>query len=144
MIHVGISVINMDESMVWYANLGYEPTFDVVRNEPFLGEIVGLPGAEARIVYMTCEGRPTIELLEYRNQSRPVWRESGATLPGRGHLCLDRRATDFIGPEYRIGAAVIPDGRNQGSICAYYQDPNGFVVEMMTDAKDRDLAAERG
>jgi catechol 2,3-dioxygenase-like lactoylglutathione lyase family enzyme len=130
LIHVGISVLDMDSSIEWWAGMGYTKTFDVFRDEPFLGKIVGLPGAQARIVYLECEGRPTLELLHYTSPEYIDRIQWGATIPGRAHLCLDFREGDKIPEGSMIGSATIPDGKNAGCVCAYFKDPNGFVLEV--------------
>lgn len=134
--HVGITVRDMDESLAFYARLGFRKTFEVKRDEPFIGEIVGCPKAVLGVA-MVRRGNVTLELLcyTYPRFSSYASRFDG----GHMHLCLDwdadlDAALDAAGS--RIGRAVIPDGQQKGAEATYWAGPSGEIIEVFRPANN--------
>ena len=104
----------MNDSIAFYRRLGMISYFRVIRDEPFIGEMVGVPGAVIEIAHLACPGNQVfLELLQYHEGEPPC----------ETHFCVE---VDEI-PE---GAVTIPDGPNQGAKAIYTTDPDGHVVEM--------------
>jgi catechol 2,3-dioxygenase-like lactoylglutathione lyase family enzyme len=138
--HAGITVSDLDRALAFYCDtLGLELLWRRLYHEPEIGEIVGVPEAEAFDIAMLQipGGELQIELLEYKGCDR----RSGATTPadyGTGHLCLfvDRidalyadlsaRGVSFRSPHGPVEMTV---GANRGGKSIYSLDPDGYIVE---------------
>jgi len=137
--HTGFTVTNIDLSIGFYQSLGLVCKFRVIRNEEFIGKIVGMKGAEIEIAYMGMPGEKGhfLELLEYK-KPRMVGRASATNIPGNGHICFEVDDLNLV--RYSVtGYAEIPDGPNQGIIVAYIKDPDGFTVELLERPKKATL-----
>ena len=118
--HIGICVDDIDTTTAWFARFGYERTFDVNRDEPFLGELVNAPGIKARIAYLEKANSPMIELISWE----PA--REGTHVA----IMVDDMEQALAGLDV-IGRTTIPDGRNAGMKIAYTRGPDEFIVELM-------------
>lgn len=130
--HTGFTVSDIERSIAFYEALGLVCTFRVRRAEKFIGDVVGMPGAELKIAYMGHPDResPFLELLEYV-KPLATGKATATNVPGNGHICFEVSDMDLSMFTEFIGHAVIPDGRNRGMRVAYVRDPDGFTVELM-------------
>jgi catechol 2,3-dioxygenase-like lactoylglutathione lyase family enzyme len=139
--HVGLVVHDLDRMCAFYRALGFSEFFRIRRDEPWIGEIVGLPSADIEIVHLaTANDGCRIELLHYRFPGQI--RTQGIR---RTHLSLWTDDIDtHIGRALNAGAKIlsltsesskntvtIPDGPNKGMRVVYLVDPEDNIVEMM-------------
>jgi catechol 2,3-dioxygenase-like lactoylglutathione lyase family enzyme len=130
--HLGITVFNLDRSVVFYKALGLKCTYIVRRKEKFIGDITGMPGADIEVAYLKpSEGDVFIELLRYHEpEGEP--QDPSTNRPGNAHVCIEVKSLDdtLAGGLEPIGAATIPDGPNKGCRVAYIRDPDGTTIEL--------------
>jgi catechol 2,3-dioxygenase-like lactoylglutathione lyase family enzyme len=133
--HVGISVANLERSMVFYRDL---LGMKVVEEVTFKGEkyeaILGLKGARGRIAILK-SGTLAVELFEF---VEPVPKASDSARPvcdhGITHLAIE---VDDIAALYaRLKAAGVgfhcpPLHFPECATATYARDPDGNVVEML-------------
>lgn len=137
--HFGITVTNMERSVRFYEDLGFEVYDRWVRSEPYLQRVVGyFPDVELDIVEMAIPGTTVrLELLEYRNvDGEPVDPANGN--PGTAHFCLvvddidercarmATRGAGFVSPVQSSDAGPIAGGK-----VVYMIDPDGVRVELV-------------
>ena len=87
--HVGITVTNLERSIQFYEELGFETVGRWSRSEPYVQRVVGyFPDVVLEIAEMTIPGSPVrLEILEYRGVvGTPV--DTASANPGTGHVCL--------------------------------------------------------
>jgi catechol 2,3-dioxygenase-like lactoylglutathione lyase family enzyme len=140
--HVGITVAELDRSLVFYRDLLGLGVLGLSEDED-IGAIVGLPGARARIADLDAGNGQIVELLEYASARRGD-RPPGPDLAGSCHLSLQvgelapalaRLAEGGflpVGPPVRLAGA----GVWQGCTVVYLRDPDGFLVELLEPAAD--------
>jgi catechol 2,3-dioxygenase-like lactoylglutathione lyase family enzyme len=99
--------------------------------------IVGVPGAEAEIAYVTAPGA-IIELIQYRAPQSATQSAPRPCDVGFAHLAfLVSDVDSVVAAASRYGFAVpaliptIQHGRNAGRRATYLRDANGFTVELM-------------
>jgi catechol 2,3-dioxygenase-like lactoylglutathione lyase family enzyme len=137
-LHSGFTVADVRHLARFFREcLGFETTEPHAPPSDMLSRIIGVPGAEALIVYVTAPGH-TIELLEYR---LPPTITRAAPRPcdvGFAHLAF------LVDDVQRVAAAAsahgfavlsdiprIETGRSAGRRATYLRDPQGFTVELM-------------
>lgn len=136
--HVGIVVSvagGIEQGIALYEQLGYRQTFRIRRGEPWIGEIVGRPGADIDICHLKKPGESVgIELLAYHSSSTPPH--------GYHHLAFEvdsieetERSFKRLKWSKKLGMARIPDGPNEGTICAYYDCAPDCVLELIQKPK---------
>jgi len=136
--HVGISVVNLEKSLLFYRDLlGME----VVVLEPFQGEkyelILGLPGARGRVALLR-RGPTQIELFEF-SQPAPVTPEPERLVSKHGisHFCIE---VEDISETYwrlkdagvRFHCAPMEFGTEKAT---YGRDPDGNAFELLQTIK---------
>jgi lactoylglutathione lyase len=137
--HAGVTVRDMDASLRFYVEgLGLAVSVESEAGGPQAEEIWGVPGAQAKVVFLTVPGSDVIvELFEFRS----VERQPASARPpdyGAGHFCLYVRGIDAIhrrlvalGYRGRSAAPVaITIGRHAGTRVIYTIDPDGYHVEL--------------
>jgi catechol 2,3-dioxygenase-like lactoylglutathione lyase family enzyme len=138
--HAGITVSNLDRSLVFYEGLlGLELLGRRLYEEAEVRRIVGVPEATGLdIAMLRVPGSDfEVELLEYRGLE-PA---SGASPPshtGTGHFCLFVTGIDALHEELRgqgvgfrsDGPVEMTAGANAGGKSLYSLDPDGYVVEL--------------
>jgi catechol 2,3-dioxygenase-like lactoylglutathione lyase family enzyme len=138
--HVGITVNDLDASIRFYHDvLGLE-----FSNEPspwFEGEElsrgVGVPGAALRQVSLLV-GDTTLELLEYRSPPSETDRPLGSQSRGASHVAFfvdDIEATkaelEAKGVEFYSPVNVVDEGVLAGWRWVYFEDPDGYPLELV-------------
>lgn len=143
LIHSGITVRNLEESLSFYVDLlGFKLLSTQVANSDYIFDIVELPGLkEIKIAFLEIPGGQVVEVLEYVGI---------ATYPGKarscdygtGHICLQVENLDDMYRELKsVGVsfqskkvANITVGANKGSKAVYMLDPDGYIIELMERA----------
>jgi glyoxylase I family protein len=139
--HVGIVVEDMARSLGFYETvLGGTIGLDLLMDLPQFGAGVGIPGAEARIVFLQIPGlSPSIELIQY---SSPVGKRTDLSSIGFGNTHVAFHAVD-IEQTHRAfkqkgvrflsePSAFPPDHPLLGGVkFCYFQDPDGALLELI-------------
>ncbi|SHK52934.1 lactoylglutathione lyase [Pseudonocardia thermophila] len=145
--HVGIQVADLDRSLAFYQGLlGFELVTRQVRNEPYVGEVTGYPGAELHFAHLRPPGgRVRLELTEYRGVERtPV--DTGTANPGTAHTCYVVDDVEAVHARL-LAAGVRPVSRTvvsptvgvaAGGKVVYVQDPDGVRVELLQLAAEEE------
>ncbi len=138
--HVGITVKDLDASIRFYHDLlGLEfsnepsPWFD----GPDLGPAVGVPGAGLRQVSLRL-GESTFELLEYRSPPSETTGPLRSNNLGASHVAFlvddiheARAELEAKGIEFYSDVNVVDDGVLAGWRWVYFQDPDGYPLELV-------------
>ena len=138
--HVGITVKDLDASIRFYHDLlGLEfsnepsPWFD----GPDLGPAVGVPGAALRQVSLRL-GETTLELLEYRSPPSETTGPLRSNNLGASHVAFlvddiheAKAELEAKGIEFYSDVNVVDDGVLAGWRWVYFQDPDGYPLELV-------------
>lgn len=138
--HVGITVKDLDASIGFYHDiLGLEfsnepsPWFDA----PELGPAVGVPGAALRQVSLRL-GETTLELLEYRNPPSETAGPLKSNSLGASHVAFlvddiqgAKAELEAKGIEFYSDVNVVDEGVLAGWRWVYFQDPDGYPLELV-------------
>jgi len=138
--HVGITVEDLDASIRFYHDvLGLDfanepsPWFD----GPALGPAVGVPGAALRQVSLQL-GDTVLELLEYRSPPSETTEPLKSNNLGASHVAFlvdDIAATkaelEAKGIEFYSDVNVVDEGVLAGWRWVYFQDPDGYPLELV-------------
>jgi len=138
--HVGITVKYLDASIRFYHDvLGLDfvnepsPWFDA----PGLGPAVGVPGAALRQVSLML-GDTTLELLQYRAPESETARPLLSNNIGASHVAFlvdDIYATkadlEAKGITFYSDVNVVDDGVLAGWRWVYFEDPDGYPLELV-------------
>jgi catechol 2,3-dioxygenase-like lactoylglutathione lyase family enzyme len=149
--HVGITVKDLEASIRFYhqvLGLGFvnepSPWFD----DPGLGPAVGVPAAALRQVSLKL-GETTLELLEYRNPPSDTESPLLSNNIGASHVAFhvdDIHATkaelESKGIVFYSEVNVVDDGVLAGWRWVYFEDPDGYPLELVQvayyNAEERD------
>lgn len=138
--HTAISVVDMDRSLAFYHGLlGMEVDMDVETSSKKLGVIVGLPGAQTRIVMLKL-GEQRIELFQYQT---PV----GGPIPEGRRQCdnglthIAFTVTDMDGMCQKLKENDVqfysePQTLGGEMKVVYFKDPDGVTLEFMQSLKE--------
>lgn len=141
--HVGVQVADLDRSLAFYQGLlGFELITRQVRDEPYVGEVTGYPGAELHLAHLRPPGGTVrVELTEYRGVERSAV-DTATANPGTAHTCYvvddvealhARLLAAGVRPVSR-GVVAPPVGVAAGGKVVYVQDPDGVRVELLQPA----------
>ena len=138
--HVGITVKDLDTSIRFYHDvLGLDfinepsPWFD----DPGLGPAVGVPGAALRQVSLKL-GDTTLELLQYRAPDSETDRPLLSNNIGASHVAfvvddIDAKKAELEakGISFYSDVNVVNEGVLAGWRWVYFEDPNGYPLELV-------------
>jgi catechol 2,3-dioxygenase-like lactoylglutathione lyase family enzyme len=136
--HIGISVKDMDRSLgFWRAFMGVEPSSRRVVGAPFLGTLVGVPGAELEVAWLELDGAATVELVRFVGRDE-AGVDSSPPRPGLVHVCLGvadlddalARALAAGADQVSVEPISVPSGPNEGARHVYVRDPDGVLIEL--------------
>ena len=151
--HVGITVKDLDASIRFYHDLlGLEfsnepsPWFDA----PDLGPAVGVPGAALRQVSLRL-GETTLELLEYKSPPSETTGPLSSNSFGASHVAFlvddiheAKAELEAKGIEFYSDVNVVDDGVLAGWRWVYFQDPDGYPLELVEVAFYNDQERRAG
>ena len=151
--HVGITVNDLDTSIRFYHDvLGLE-----FSNEPspwFEGEelarAVGVPGAALRQVSLVL-GDTMLELLEYKSPPSETVRPLGSHSLGASHVAFlvddieaKKAELEEKGISFYSDINVVDDGVLAGWRWVYFEDPDGYPLELVQVAYYNDSERTAG
>jgi catechol 2,3-dioxygenase-like lactoylglutathione lyase family enzyme len=139
--HTSFTVADVDAAVrFWTAALGFTAASVGLREGVFLGSVVGVPGARAKIAHLHGHGHH-MEFVEYLEPA------GAPTRPAPN----DRLSAHVAFETDDIGAAVarvlehggshlgrvteVTTGPYKGAFAVYLRDPNGVIVEFYQPAK---------
>ena len=137
--HVGMSVASIDDALAfWEKFLGVRARWRRTLDQPYLGQIVGIPGVSINVAFVDLPGGVILELLDYQTPGKRANPEATAN-PGNIHLCLAvedaaaawKHAVDCgAEPVRREGPVEIDGGPNVGARVAYLRIHDGITLEL--------------
>lgn len=133
--HVGLSVADLERSIAFYRDMLGFTLVRIVESQPTmrLGDVVGLPGAAARIAHLTL-GTTMLELFEYQDpRGRPI--APDRTQADHGFIHIGLRSSDTRADHARLAARGVrfihdPLEYRPGVWIAYFRGPDGEVCEL--------------
>ena len=135
-VHTGFSVLDLDESIEFYALLGCSVIWRRETTEKYFRDIVGLPDTVVQAAHLRVPGSEhVIELFEYRPQNERA--DLTPNTPGHAHLCF--RVDDLpaayeelltAGVRFLSAPVEITAGVNKGGYGLYMFDPSGNQLEL--------------
>ena len=139
--HTSFTVADIDATVAfWRDVVGFRVDDLSRREQPWLGTVVGLPGATCRVAHLRGHGAH-LELIEYDGDWRGESVFGPANRPGAAHLAFlvdDIEATVrrmTAGGGSKLGE-VTPCGSGPVADClaVYMKDPGGIIVELVEQA----------
>lgn len=140
--HVGFAVADLERSVRFYRGLlGEPPYFDEVYDVPYIGRLVGYPGAIQHAAFFRLPGQPDLflELIQYLHPTPGVV-DMEAYNAGNAHLCLAcddlEAARDLVvslGGQVRTDAGLVTSdhGVYSGTRALFFRDPDGITVQLV-------------
>ena len=136
--HTSFTVSELMRSMAfWREVIGLELISLEPRDPALIEQVVGVPGAEVMVAYLSGHGH-TIELIEYQ---APAEREHVRPRPcdtGFAHVAYDVTDLDAIldaaaahGVEPINPPSEVDKGPNAGLRVVYTRDPDGVAIEFI-------------
>ncbi|MGH7986610.1 MAG: VOC family protein [Candidatus Binataceae bacterium] len=140
--HVNICVRDMERSIRFYQDLGFNKVSDFTLDDPDVGDALGLKAKKLRGVFMRLgndAGAPVLDLVQFIEP--PTQGTPYPTLNNVG-ICriafsvddIDRtyeelksRRVDFVAPLKKIDG---PGGAKIGVVC--FKDPDGTILELIS------------
>jgi catechol 2,3-dioxygenase-like lactoylglutathione lyase family enzyme len=142
--HTGFTVASLEASLpFWVDVLGFKHLYTwTFETEPFIEEVVGVPGAAVRLAMVEGPGH-RIELLEYTAPNdRQIYKPRSSDV-GAVHLAfyvenidalLARAASAGWLPVGKV--QTVASGERQGLRLVYIRGPDGVTIELMQRPKD--------
>lgn len=148
--HYAITVRDLKKTREFYESiLGFEFAGQLLTEDgndvlayPSYEDLTGVPGVKFKIMFMKGYGI-TLEFLEYVYPEEIVI-DTKPYIRGTAHLCFHakdaQKAYEELsrkGVELCVGKAVRIEGGTHEGVCAFYfKDPDGFLLEIKTEAGD--------
>ena len=136
--HMSFTVSDLDRSVNFYRDvLGLELISVAGRDPEFSARVTGITGAELRIAYLRAPNC-AVELIQYLTP--PAAKIDTRTCNvGSAHVCFyvddfDAMVARLIGSNVHFPGtpSVVPAGPNRGRGVAYFEDPDGNTVEIIS------------
>jgi catechol 2,3-dioxygenase-like lactoylglutathione lyase family enzyme len=151
--HVGLLVTDFEQSRAFYDKLlGMQPSINTtVQGSGEFDRQVEAQGARARVAFYNVDNT-SVELIEFLTPKEPRDdRGDNPHVPGSKHLCflvddcdaayarMKAEGYEFLAPPCHFGDDQ-PDLK--GVVFAYFRDPDGNVIEILEDPKQKGLVAK--
>ena len=140
--HVNICVRDMERSISFYEQLGFNKVNDFTLDDPSVGDALGLDARKLRGAFMRLgddAGSPVLDLVQFIDP--PPQGETYSSLNNIG-ICriaftvddidktyadLQKMDVQFVAPIHKIKG---PDGAEIGGVC--FTDPDGTILELIS------------
>ena len=141
--HTSFTVSDLDAAVTfWRDAMGFRVDDISPRTQPWLGKVVGVPGAQCRIAHLLGYGLH-LEFIAYDEPYQGDNVFGPANRPGAAHVA-------FLVDEVRVlvesllahgatqvgGITYCDSGHADGSDAVYLKDPNGIIVELVGDPQN--------
>jgi catechol 2,3-dioxygenase-like lactoylglutathione lyase family enzyme len=138
--HLGLTVADIERSIAFYRDvLG----MTLHRRRPrvdndYVEQQTGIAGVVLNVASFKVSGDSpvSLEVVQYMNHVGTA-AETATNRPGNSHLCLTvddlRSAFDDLlaqGVRFKSQPVTITAGPNTGGLVVYFQDPDGYVLEL--------------
>jgi len=138
--HTSFTVSDLDAGVsFWRQAMGFSVSDVSPRTQPWLGAVVGVPGARCRIAHLTGHGLH-LELIAYEEEFQGENVFGPANRPGAAHIAfLVEDIHGFVEKLLAHGAQPLgvitccDSGQANGSDAVYLQDPNGIIIELVDE-----------
>jgi len=139
--HISYAVSDLEQSIEFYgALLEQEPYFHELYDVPYIGDLVGYPGAIQHAAFFRLPGQASafLELIQYlRPEPRRV--DMAVYNIGITHLCFEcedlgatRARVEAIGGVVRSRRTTTSDyGVFTGTKSLFFQDPDGISIQLV-------------
>ena len=139
--HASFTVTDLDAAVAfWRDAMGFQVEEVSPRTQPWLGEVVGVPGATCRIAHLLGFG-VHLEFIAYDEPHQAENVFGPANRPGAAHVAfLVHDIRVFVQRMLAHGATQVGDvayctgGHAGGSHAVYLRDPNGVIVELVEES----------
>lgn len=138
--HIGFSVTDISRSIQFYTELlGCEPHFNEIYDTPYIGDVVGYPGAIQHAAFFRLPGQPStyLELIQYLEPATERV-DMARYNAGNAHLCLQcedirAEAERLVAIGARpVGAPTTSDyGIYTGAHTMYFLDPDEISIQLV-------------
>lgn len=137
--HVGFQVSDLERSRRYYLDvIGLEEVQRMIREEPYLSDVTGYPGARLDIsLLQEPNSGVLLELIEYLNVEGTAV-DTATANPGTGHVCFEVDDVDAIHARAiaaghgTVNPPTTPTaGHWIGGRSVYLKDPDGIRVELV-------------
>jgi len=143
--HVGLTVSDIERSIAFYRDLlGME----LIRRRPrvtadYVPRQTGYEGVELSVASFRVHpaSGQSIEIVQYMTHAGQPG-DPSTNRPGNSHMCLlvdDLRASyedlRAKGVRFKSEPVSITAGPNRGGLVVYFQDPDGYVLELFEPPK---------
>jgi|AP12_2_1047962.scaffolds.fasta_scaffold22139_2 catechol 2,3-dioxygenase-like lactoylglutathione lyase family enzyme len=139
--HTSFTVKDIDRTVgFWTQTMGFELNSLSPRTQPWLGEVVGEPGATCRIAHLAGHGM-NLEFIDYDGKAPGENVFGPATRAGAAHIAF--HVDDIAGFSETMltgGATMLgqisrcgSDAMTAGCLAVYMKDPEGIIVELVED-----------
>lgn len=135
--HTGFITPDIGASVrFWTEVMGFIATPIGERRKPWLATLMGVPGADVRLVHL-CGHGGHIEFIEFRTPAGAPF-VPAANQPGVAHICLCVK--NIVKLRHEILAAggslqgeltEIAEGTSAGGRGLYMRDPHGLLIELV-------------
>jgi catechol 2,3-dioxygenase-like lactoylglutathione lyase family enzyme len=143
--HVSYTVSDLDRSVAFYAQFGYEPVNRYAASGPELDVAVATENADMDIQVMRRPDGGMLELISYVRQ--PSERAARNSVVGAAHLAFvvgDIQAAYEELTAEGVEFLSEPNTDRYGERWVYFRDPDGITVELMQPNADSRRAVSQG
>src|SRR5215813_11844518 len=140
--HVNICVRDMERSIRFYQDLGFNKVNDFTLDDPSVGEALGVKARKLRGVFMRLgddANSPVLDLVQFidpptQGQPYPTLNNVGICRIAftvddidKTYAELREKKVDFVAPLKKVSG---PGGSTIGVVC--FKDPDGTVLELIS------------
>jgi lactoylglutathione lyase len=136
--HISLSVSNLDQSIEFYKELGFEvetKRYNVTQD--YFRKVIGYPNAIVHTAFLSSPGEVRLELMNYITP-KGVQLDLSTPNVGSAHICfivdnifLEYGRLKQLGFKFKSQVIPIEQGPNEGGYAVYFLDPDGYTMELL-------------